>query len=90
MELWMTRFIEIVFSFGLLFNIFLFIPQAIKIYKKKDARELSITTFAGFNVMQFFTVWHGYLVKDYFLMTGFALSFSTCGIVSCLIIKYRR
>lgn len=90
MELWMTRFVETVFSLGLLFNIILFIPQAIKICKKKDARELSLITFAGFNVMQFFTAWHGYLVKDYLLMTGFAFSFITCGIVTYLIIKYGR
>jgi len=89
MELWITRLVDTIFSLGLLFNVFLFIPQAIKIYKKKDASELSLLTFAGFNIMQLFTAWHAYLAKDYLLMTGFALSFVTCGIVTGLIIKYK-
>lgn len=29
-------------------------------------------------------------VKDYILMVGFALSFITCGVVICLILKYGR
>ncbi|HYF97612.1 MAG TPA: PQ-loop domain-containing transporter, partial [Coxiellaceae bacterium] len=84
MSLWITRFVEVIFSLGLLFNIILFIPQAVKIYKKKEARDLSLITFMGFNVMQFFTAWHGYLVKDYLLMFGFAFSFLTCGVVTLL------
>lgn len=39
--------------------------------------------------MQLFTVLHAYLEKDYILMVGFLLSFVTCGIVTCLTLKYR-
>lgn len=83
------NFIEIVFSLGLFFNAALFVPQAIAIYRKKSAGELSLFTFVGFNVLQFFTVLHGYITKDYILMVGFLVSFITCGMVTLLIIKYR-
>ena len=90
MELWIRQFVDVMFSLGLAFNVFLFIPQAIKIIIKKDAKELSLITFLGFNITQLFTVVHGYFVKDYILMVGFALSFITCGVVTCLILKYGR
>lgn len=89
MSSWLTIFVNTVFSLSLGFNILLFVPQAIKVYKKKQSQELSLFTFLGFNIMQFFTAWHGYLVKDYILMLGFGLSFITCGIVTYLIILYR-
>jgi len=86
----LVSIVNTIFSFGLLFNVLLFIPQALKIYKEKNARELSLLTFAGFNIMQFFTAWHAYLVGDYLLMIGFGLSFITCGAVTCLILKYKK
>ena len=82
--------VDFVFSLGLFFNAALFIPQAITLYKTKDAKGNSIITFAGFNVMQFFTAWHGYLVKDYLLMLGFILSFLTCGAVTLQLALYNR
>ncbi len=82
-------FIETVFSVGLFLNAALFIPQIIRLYQKKDAQDLSLLTFAGFNVIQFFTILHGYLNHDYLLMIGFILSFVTCGMVTGLIIYYR-
>lgn len=90
MSSWLTIFVNSVFSLSLIFNILLFVPQAIKIYRKKQSQELSLFTFLGFNIMQFFTAWHGYLNKDYILMLGFGLSFITCGLVTYLIIVYRR
>jgi MtN3 and saliva related transmembrane protein len=84
-----TLFIETIFSLGLFFNAALFVPQIIRLYQKKDSRELSLLTFAGFNVIQFFTILHGHLTHDYLLMIGFGLSFITCGIVTGLIIYYR-
>lgn len=82
-------FVEIVFGASLFFNAAIFIPQAIKLIKVKDSRGLSLITFFGFIVMQVFTAWHGYLVKDYVLMGGFLLSLLTCGIVTFLIVYYR-
>lgn len=82
-------FVNLIFSLGLFFNAALFIPQAIALFRRKNSKGLSLLTFAGFNVMQFFTALHGYLVGDYLLMAGFLLSFMTCGVVTLLILLYR-
>ncbi len=83
---WISEFI---FAISLLFNAFLFIPQALSIYKTKTSKEISLFTFFGFNIMQAFTAYRGYLQKDYLLTAGFALSFVTCGVVTLLIVYYR-
>ena len=85
-----SQFVDLIFSLGLFFNAILFVPQAVTIFRKKNAQGLSLLTFGGFNVMQFFTALHGYLVKDYLLMGGFLLSFLTCGMVTFLILYYRN
>lgn len=87
---WLRYFIEVMFSLGLFFNAVLFIPQAVKLFRTKSAKGLSLITFAGFNVMQFFTILHGYLNKDYILMIGFLLSFIFCGVVTFLIVSYKK
>ena len=85
----MVLLIETIFSLGLFLNAALFIPQIIRLYQKKDSRELSLLTFAGFNIIQFFTILHGYINHDYLLIAGFTLSFITCGMVTVMIIYYR-
>lgn len=84
------KFVDLVFSLGLLFNAVLFVPQAIALFRNKNTQGLSLLTFGGFNVIQFFTALHGYLVNDYLLMGGFLLSFLTCGMVTFLILYYRK
>lgn len=84
-----AKLVHFIFACSLFFNAAIFIPQAIRIFKKKSADELSLFTFIGFNIMQLFAVWHGYLVQDYILMSGFLLSFITCGVVTLLILRYR-
>jgi MtN3 and saliva related transmembrane protein len=88
--MWVENIIEAIFSLGLFINAALFVPQAIKIFKTKDSKELSLLTFAGFNFIQLFTLLHGYLHKDYLLIIGYALSIITCGTVTLLIIFYRN
>ena len=82
--------IETIFSLGLFINAALFIPQIIQLYKTKNSKGFSIITFAGFNLIQLFTVLHGILHKDYLLISGYTLSLITCGIVTMLIIFYRN
>lgn len=77
------------FSISLLINAALFIPQIITLIKKKSAVGVSLITFAGFNVIQLFTMLHGLLEKDYLLAGGYLLSIITCGWVSCLIVYYK-
>ncbi|HXH55616.1 MAG TPA: PQ-loop domain-containing transporter [Gammaproteobacteria bacterium] len=85
----LVDFVNIVFSLGLFLNAVLFVPQALRIYRTKNAEGISLIMFMGFHLMQVFTIWHGYLVEDYALMIGFLLSFFTCGMVTCLALKYR-
>jgi MtN3 and saliva related transmembrane protein len=88
--IWLKYFVEIMFGLGLFFNAALFIPQAVKMFRTKSSEGVSLLTFAGFNVMQFFTLLHGYLNKDYLLLFGFFLSFIFCGVVTFLIMLYRK
>lgn len=80
---------EIVFSIGIFVNATLFIPQAIRVLRQKHTKDLSLTTFAGFNVMQLASSSHGFFHGDYLLAVGSFLSFLTCGAVTLLILRYR-
>jgi MtN3 and saliva related transmembrane protein len=70
-------------------NAGLFIPQIVKLVKTKDAGDLSLMTFLGFNFIQLFMALHGLLNNDTLLLTGALISLVTCGSVSILIMKYR-
>ncbi|MFT3742275.1 MAG: PQ-loop domain-containing transporter [Gammaproteobacteria bacterium] len=87
--MWLQSFIETFFSLGLFVNAALFVPQAIRLYKTKDAVGFSLITFFGFNLIQLFTILHGYLHHDLTLAIGYLLSLITCGIVTFLICLYR-
>jgi MtN3 and saliva related transmembrane protein len=82
--------IEFSFSLGLVINAGLFIPQIIQLRKAKSAKGLSLITFGGFCLIQFVTILHGYIKGDYLLVWGYGLSLLTCGMVTILILKYRR
>ena len=77
------------FSISLIVNAALFIPQIISLIRTKSTKGISLITFAGFNVIQLFTLLHGIYVYDYLLAGGYLLSIITCGTVSLLIIYYR-
>lgn len=77
------------FSISLVVNAFLFIPQVISILKSQSAKGVSLLTFAGFNVIQLFTILHGLYIHDYLLVGGFLLSFITCGAVTLLVFYMR-
>ena len=49
---WIPVTIESLFGMGLFVNAALFIPQAIKLFREKDSKELSLITFLGFNAIQ--------------------------------------
>lgn len=79
-----------VFGFGLFINALLFVPQIIKLLRTKDSTEVSLLTFAGFNVLQILMIWHGYLQNDYALILGGIISLIACGTVTLLICFYRK
>ena len=86
--LW-SHIVEFGFSISLLVNAILFIPQAVIIYRTKSVKDVSLITFVGFNIIQLFTVFHGFLTRDYILVLGYLFSILTCGSVSVLIFYYR-
>ncbi len=82
--------IEVAFTSGMLIKAILFVPQAIKIYRAKKARELSLATFAGLSGMQILTMLHAGIHGDYILFFGVLLSFVPCALITSMIIIYRK
>jgi MtN3 and saliva related transmembrane protein len=81
--------LETGFFLCMVVNALLFIPQAIKLYKAKSSKDISIVTFLGFNIIQSFMIIHGYIVGDSLLMLGSFLSLITCGVVTILAFIYK-
>lgn len=81
---------DIFFMMGAFLNAALFVPQILLLYKSKNSKTVSLQMFLGFNIIQFSTALHGYMSEDYILMWGYTLSFITCGLVTVLILVYRR
>jgi MtN3 and saliva related transmembrane protein len=82
-------FIDVVFGVGLFINALLFIPQIINLLRQKHANDISLITFAGFNILNIFTVLHGITIHDSWLIIGYMFSVITNTIVTILIIWYR-
>ncbi|MDR0617456.1 MAG: hypothetical protein LBG23_01590 [Endomicrobium sp.] len=89
MQDYIKYFIEAVFGVGMFVNAVLFLPQAIKLYKTKSSKGISLITFSGFNIIQLSSVLHGYIHKDYIFMFGMLVSLFFCGSISFLIIYYK-
>jgi MtN3 and saliva related transmembrane protein len=89
MQEYVIWFIEAVFGLAMFINAVLFLPQAINLYKTKSTKGLSLITFVGFNIIQLFSVLHGYIRNDKIFMFGMLLSLLFCGSVTFLIIYYK-
>jgi MtN3 and saliva related transmembrane protein len=81
--------IAMIFGLGMGLNALLFVPQALSIWRSKQAKGVSLLTFAGFNALQALGVLHGCLQHDWSLATGMAVSLATCGSVTLLALIYR-
>ena len=77
---------DLVFSVALTVHGILFIPQVIKIWRKKSAENVALLTFLGFNIVQVAACVHGYFSQDYILMFGTGFSLITCGSVTISVI----
>lgn len=86
----MKEIVTFIFGLGLIVNASLFIPQAIRIIKTKSAKNISLMTFVGFNLIQINSVLYGYYKNDWIFMYGNLISFITCGSVTLLAIYYRN
>jgi MtN3 and saliva related transmembrane protein len=82
--------VAVAFGLGLLVNASLFVPQAVKILRSRSAKDVSLVTFGGFNLLQLVGVAHGYLQGDLSLLLGMVASFLACGAVTVSGLVYRR
>lgn len=57
----MNETVACLLGLGLVSNVGLFLPQAIKIWKAKSGKRVSFITFAGFNIMQAIALLQAYL-----------------------------
>jgi MtN3 and saliva related transmembrane protein len=85
----MRQVVAWLFGIGLLCNALLFVPQVIAVWKSKSAKDISLVTFGGFNVLQIIGATHGYFQHDPSLMWGTLASLVTSGTVTVLAIFYR-
>ncbi len=81
--------ISYVFGISLFLNAALFVPQAYRIYREKNSKNLSLITFFGFCFIQTSSIAYGYIKQDNILFYGYIISLLSCGVVVCLIFKYR-
>jgi MtN3 and saliva related transmembrane protein len=88
--MWVKQLIAALFGLSLFANAALFVPQAVKIFKKRSAKGLSFLTFFGFCIFQLIAVLYGWLHGDKIILIGYLLSFLTCGAVTALMILYRK
>ncbi|MCD6045011.1 MAG: hypothetical protein K0R48_174 [Gammaproteobacteria bacterium] len=86
----MSNIVNIIFSVALFLNAAIFIPQAVRIYTTKSAQGVSLLTFGGLLVIQFATVLHAIMMRDYILLIGYLLSILTCGTVVVLVLINKR
>lgn len=81
--------VDTFFFIGSVVNALLFLPQAYKIFKAKHAKDVSLPTFLGFNLIQIITGAHGALYHDTILVIGTILNFIACFLVTSLIFYYK-
>jgi MtN3 and saliva related transmembrane protein len=84
----MKDVIAALFGFGMAINACLFVPQAVRLWKTRDAKGISIVSFAGFNALQFVGALHGYFQGDYALMIGMIATLVTCGSITLLAVRF--
>lgn len=89
MEVIGKEIVETLFDSALILNVLIYLPQIWRLIKVKHAKEISLLTFATFNVVQLIQALYAYLVNDIPYFIGMVALLITCGIVTILIIYYR-
>ncbi len=82
--------VAVAFGLGLVVNASLFVPQAARIIRTRSAKDVSLVTFGGFNLLQVVGIAHGYFQRDPYLLLGMLASFLACGAVTVSGLVYRR
>lgn len=66
-----------------------FIPQVIKIYKAKDAKEISILTFCIFSLGVFLWLIYGIMIKEWPVIIANFITLLLALMIIVMKIKYR-
>jgi len=82
--------VDLFFSLSLFLNAMLFVPQAIRLFRLKDSKDISLITFVGFCLIQLSAILYGAVNHDYIIFLGYTLSLITCGSVTVLSIYFRK
>ncbi len=86
----MKEIIAYIFGLGLMANAALFVIQAVRIWRAKSSKGVSIITFAGFCVLQVTGILHGIYQGDNALLAGMIASLLACGSATILAIVYKE
>jgi MtN3 and saliva related transmembrane protein len=78
------------FGLGLVVNGALFVPQALRIWRSRSAKDVSLITFGGFNLLQVIGIVHGVFQHDRALILGMLASLIGCGAVTLGALIYRH
>ena len=85
----LEQIITIIFAISNTANAFLYLPQILLLYKRKDSSGVSLLMFFCFCMVLLVTTLYGYTKQDYILATTSLLSLCACGTATTLIIIYR-
>jgi MtN3 and saliva related transmembrane protein len=86
----MQELVAWLFGLGLVVNGALFVPQAIRIWRSRSAKDVSLITFGGFNLLQVIGIVHGTFQHDRALILGMVASLIGCGAVTLGALLFRN
>ena len=86
----MREVVAWLFGLGLVVNGALFVPQALRIWRSRSAKDVSLITFGGFNLLQVIGIVHGTFQHDRALILGMLASLLGCGAVTVGALLYRH
>ena len=67
-----------------------FVPQVIKIYKMKDAKELSLATFAIFSCGVFLWLVYGIIIREWPVILANGITLVLICLIIAMKIKYSK
>lgn len=66
-----------------------FIPQVLKIYRRKDAKDLSLATFCIFSCGVFFWLAYGIMIKEWPVILANSITLVLISLIIAMKIRYR-
>ena len=85
----MQAVINILYELTMYGLVITFLPQIIRIIKKRNVEGISLIAFLGFGILQFISAVHGYYTHNTPLLISMILSMIATGIIVLQIVYYR-